>query len=119
MIWRTCGSRRSSSARSAYSTRAVGFVAPDATRPEVLGRVGVVAQLAQTAGQLRRRAERRHPIAADQARDRRVIDARLLGELALRHLLGLELGSQPLVERATVLGGHDGVGRSLSRARVR
>ena len=35
-----------------------------------------------------------------------MIDARLLGELALRHLLGLELGSKPFVERSAVLGGH-------------
>jgi hypothetical protein len=42
-----------------------------------------------------------------------MIDARLLRELSLRHLLGLELGSKPLVERATVLGGHDVVGRSV------
>src|SRR5690242_1030768 len=33
MIWRTCGSDSSSSARSAYSTRAVGLTAPAATRP--------------------------------------------------------------------------------------
>ena len=37
MIWRTCGSLRSSSARSAYSTRAVGFVLPAATRPRYCG----------------------------------------------------------------------------------
>ncbi len=37
MIWRTCGSDRSSSARSAYSTRAVGFVGPDATMPRYWG----------------------------------------------------------------------------------
>ena len=116
MIWRTCGSQRSSSARSAYSTRAVGFVAPEATRPEVLRRVGVVAQLAQATSELRRGPEGRHPIAADQPGDRRVIDARLLGELALRHLLGLELGSKPFVERSAVLGGHAVVGRSVTRA---
>src|SRR3989440_3377676 len=37
MIWRTCGSLNSSSARSAYSTRAVGLVAPAATRPRYWG----------------------------------------------------------------------------------
>src|SRR2546423_1537980 len=37
MIWRTCGSLSSSSARSAYSTRAVGLVAPAETRPRYWG----------------------------------------------------------------------------------
>src|SRR3989441_1094299 len=37
MIWRTCGSLSDSSARSAYSTRAVGFVAPAETRPRYCG----------------------------------------------------------------------------------
>ena len=106
MIWRTCGSVRRSSARSAYSTRAVGFVDAGGDEPQVLRGVGVVAQLAQAAGQLGRGPERRHPVAADQPRDRRVVDARLLGELSLRHLLGLELGSKPFVERSSVLGRH-------------
>ena len=110
MIWRTCASVSRSSARRAYSTRAVGFVAPAATSPRYCGRVGVVAELAQAAGQLGGGAERRHAVAADQSRDRRVIDARLLGELPLRHLLGLELGSQPFVERSAVLARHCGVG---------
>ena len=92
MTWRTCASLRQSSERSAYSTRAVGLVVAGADEAEVLRRVRVVAQLAQAAGELGRGAERRRPIAADQARDRRVVDARLLRELALRHLLGLELG---------------------------
>ena len=35
-----------------------------------------------------------------------MIDAGLLGELTLRHLLGLELGSKPFVERSSVLGRH-------------
>ena len=106
MIWRTCGSDRRSSARSAYSTRAVGLVAPGGDEPQVLRGVGVVAQLAQPAGQLGRGPERRHPVTADQPGDRRVIDARLLGQLPLRHLLGLELGSKPFVERSAVLSGH-------------
>ena len=33
MIWRTCGSVSASSARSAYSTRAVGFCGPTDTTP--------------------------------------------------------------------------------------
>ena len=37
MIWRTCGSPRTSSARSAYSTRAVGFDEPDDIRPRYCG----------------------------------------------------------------------------------
>ena len=37
MIWRTCGSVSRSSARSAYSTRAVGFIDPDATSPRYCG----------------------------------------------------------------------------------
>ena len=113
MIWRTCGSLSISSARRAYSTRAVGFVGPGGDQAEVLRRVGILAELAQAAGELGRGAERRHAVAADQAGDRRVVDARLLGELPLRHLLGLELGSQPLVERATVLGGHASLGAPL------
>ena len=87
---------------------------------EVLGRVGVLAELAQPPGELRRGPERWHAVAADQAGDRRVVDARLLRELTLRHLLGLELGSQPLVERATVLGGgHRAVMGSVARTRGR
>jgi len=35
-----------------------------------------------------------------------VIDARLLRQLALGHLLGLELRAQPLVEGAAVLDTH-------------
>ena len=108
MIWRTCGSLRTSSARSAYSTRAVGFGGARRHQAEVLRRVGVLAQLAQAAGQLGGGSERRHPVAADQPRDRRVVDARLLGELPLGHLLGLELGSQPFVEGSSVLGRHMG-----------
>ena len=37
MIWRTCGSVRRSSARRAYSTRAVGFIEPAATSPRYCG----------------------------------------------------------------------------------
>src|SRR5664279_3593168 len=37
MIWRTCGSLRTSSERRAYSTRAVGFDAPDDIRPRYCG----------------------------------------------------------------------------------
>src|SRR6478736_161399 len=37
MIWRTCGSLSRSSARSAYSTLAVGFIDPEATRPRYCG----------------------------------------------------------------------------------
>ena len=37
MTWRTCASLRYSSARSEYSTRAVGFVAVEATRPKYCG----------------------------------------------------------------------------------
>ena len=110
MIWRTCGSESASSARSAYSTRAVGFCGPTDTTPSAVLRVGVVADLAEPAGQLGGRAERGHPIAPDQPGDRRVVDARLLRQLALRHLLGLELGSKPLVECAAVLGRHARLG---------
>ena len=73
---------------------------------QVLRGVRVVAQLAQAAGQLGGGAQRRGPVAADEAGDRRVVDARRLGQLALRHLLGLELCAQPLVEGAAVLLGH-------------
>ena len=110
MIWRTCGSVSASSARSAYSTRAVGFCGPMDTTPSAVLRVGVVADLAQPAGQLGGRAEGRHPVAADEPGDRRVVDTRLLRQLALRHLLGLELGSQPFVECAAVLGRHARLG---------
>src|SRR5450759_5157123 len=37
MTWRTCGSDRNSSARKAYSMRAVGFAAPEATAPRYCG----------------------------------------------------------------------------------
>jgi hypothetical protein len=46
-----------------------------------------------------------------------VIDAGLLCELSLRHLLGLELGSKPFIECAAVLAGHCLVRRSVRRAR--
>jgi hypothetical protein len=32
-----------------------------------------------------------------------MVDARLLGQLSLGHLLGLELASKPFVERSAVL----------------
>ena len=66
MIWRTCGSARDSSARSAYSTRAVGFCGPIDTTLSAAGRVGIVADLAEAAGQLGGRPERGHPVPADQ-----------------------------------------------------
>ena len=37
MICRTCGSESASSARSAYSTRAVGFCGPTDTTPSAVG----------------------------------------------------------------------------------
>ena len=117
MIWRTCGSVRSSSARSEYSTRAVGFIDAGGHQAEVLRRIGVVTQLAQAARQFRGGAERWHAVAADEPGDRRVIDARLLGELALRHLLGLELGSQPFIEGSAVLGRHVREGAPSGSAR--
>src|SRR5439155_22538860 len=86
---------------------------------EVLRRVGVVAQLTKAAGELRRGAKGGHPVSADEARDRRVVDAGLLGELPLGHLLGLELGSQPFVERSAVLRGHRADGRSMDAVEVR
>ena len=106
MIWRTCGSRQQlvGAQRVLDAGRRVGR--PGGHEAQVLRRVGVVAQLAQPAGELGGGPEGRHPVTADQPRDRRVIDAGLLGELALRHLLGLELGSKPFVERSAVLGGH-------------
>jgi hypothetical protein len=42
-----------------------------------------------------------------------MVHARLLSELPLRHLLGLELGSKPFVERSAVLSGHMLPGRSV------
>ena len=45
-----------------------------------------------------------------------MVDSGLLGELPLGHLLGLELSSQPLIERSTVLAGHRWAGRSLLAA---
>ena len=107
MIWRTCGSLRQLVGAERVLDASGRVRRAGGDEAEVLRRVGVVAELAEAAGELGRGAERRHAVAADQPGDRRMVDARLLGELALRHLLGLELGSQPLVERATVLGGHD------------
>src|SRR4051812_28097770 len=83
-----------------------GVLGADGHDAERRAGVGVVADLAQAPGELGRRAEGRHPITADQPGDGRVVDAGLLGKLALRHLLGLELGSQPLVECAAVVGRH-------------
>ena len=73
---------------------------------EVVRSLGFVAQLAQAAGELGGCAERRCAVAADQPRDRRMIDARLLRQLALRHLLRLKLSPQPLVEGSPVLDAH-------------
>ena len=105
MIWRTCASVRSSSARRAYRPEPSDWSIPTRRDPG-------------TAGCRRRRAAREDRGPAwwrcrgtasdrpDQPRDRRMVDARLLGQLALRHLLGLELRSKPFVERSAVLGGH-------------
>jgi hypothetical protein len=82
-----------------------------------LRRIRVVAQLAKTASELGGGPERRHPVATDQPGDRGVIHARLLSELPLRHLLGLELGSKPFVERSAVLGGHMLTARSVGISR--
>ena len=107
MTWRTCASPSASSARSAYSTRAVGFmVALPETRPRYCG--------ASASSRISRRPRASlvavpsdgGPVTADEPRDRGVVDAGRLRQLALRHLLGLELGAQPLVEGSTVLGGH-------------
>ena len=106
MIWRTCGSREQVVRAQRVLDPGGRVRRPGGDEAQVLRRVRVVAQLAQAAGQLGRRPEGRHPIAADEPGDRRVIDAGLLGQLPLRHLLGLELGSQPLVERSAVLGRH-------------
>ena len=73
---------------------------------EVFRRVGVVPQLAQAPGQLGRRAQRWHTVAADEPGDRGMVHAGLLGKLPLRHLLGFELSSKPVVERSAVLSGH-------------
>ena len=83
-----------------------GILDPTTDQAEVLRTVVVLAELAQAAGQLRRRSERRHAVAAHEAGDRRVVHARLLGELPLRHLLGFELRSQPLVEGSAIGPGH-------------
>ena len=106
MIWRTCGSDEElvGAQRVLDACRRVRRACRD--QAEVLRRIGVVAQLAKPASELGGGAEGRHPVAADQPRDRRVVDAGLLRQLALRHLLGLELGSKPFVERSAVLGGH-------------
>lgn len=53
---------------------------------------------AQATGELRGCVERRYPVFTHEARDRRVINARLLGQLALRQPSRLELDLQPLVE---------------------
>jgi hypothetical protein len=71
-----------------------------------LRRVGVVADLAQTAGELRGGSEGWHSVAANQPRDRRVIHAGLLCKLTLGHLLGLELCPQPLIECSAILSSH-------------
>ena len=47
MIWRTCGSDSISSARSAYSTRAVGLTRRRRRQAEILGGVRVLAELAE------------------------------------------------------------------------
>ena len=44
-----------------------------------------------------------------------MVDARLLGELPLRHFLGLQLGAKPLVERTAIGAGH---GRIIRGARI-
>src|SRR4051812_15155745 len=83
-----------------------GIGAPGRDEAEVLRRVRVLPQLAESAGELGCSPERRHPVATDQPRDGRVVNARLLGELPLRHLLGFELGPEPFVERSSVLSRH-------------
>ena len=114
MIWRTCGSLSRSSARSEYSTRAIGLVGPMTPargRPGCRRRPGVRA--GRGPASLRFQATAFGP--ADQSRDRRVVDAGLLGELPLGHLLGFELGSQPFVERSAVLARHRGMRAPLER----
>ena len=44
-----------------------------------------------------------------------MVDARLLGELPLRHFLGLQLGAKPLVECTAIGAGH---GRIIRGARI-
>src|SRR3990170_2188313 len=57
-----------------------------------------LADLAQAARQPGGGAERRHPVTLDQSGDGRVIDPRLEGQLALAHLLLLQLAAEPAVE---------------------
>jgi hypothetical protein len=86
---------------------------PRRHQPQVLRGVGVVTQFTQPASEFRGSSQRGHPIAPDEPGNGGMIHPGLLGELSLRHLLGFELGSQPLVERSTVLARHRAGGRSL------
>ena len=85
--------------------------------PQVLRRVGVVAELTEATRQFRRGSQRRHAVATDEPRDRGVVHPRLLRQLPLGHLLDLELGSQPFIERSTVLGRHRLESSPLGRCR--
>ena len=62
--------------------------------------------LAEATRQLGGRSQRWHAVALDQARDRRVIDARLQGELALTHLLFLQLVGEARGDLLPALGDH-------------
>jgi deoxyribonuclease-4 len=73
---------------------------------EVARAVGLLADLAQPARQLGGGAERRHAVTLDQTGDGRVVDTRLERQLALAHLLFLQLTAKPAVERPRRLERH-------------
>src|SRR6188508_2243199 len=73
---------------------------------EVLRSLGLVAQLPEAASELGGGPKRGGSVTPNKARDGRVIDTRLLRQLALRHLLRLELGPQPIVEGPSVMDAH-------------
>jgi hypothetical protein len=102
MSSRTSASVRDSSPRRAYSTR----VGPGVERGEVGRTLGLVVDLTKAAGELRGRTERRHAVALDQPADRGVIHAGLERQLALAHLLLLQLAAQPGIEGSRRLKCH-------------
>ena len=75
---------------------------------DLLGPLALLSahRVAQALGQLGGRTEGGRAIATEQTRDRGVVHAGLLRQLALGHLLGLELSPQPFVEGAWVLDAH-------------
>ena len=103
MIWRTCGSLSALVGTQRVLDAGRGVRGAGRHEAEVLRVSASSRSSRRPRASLVAVPEGRHPVAADQAGDRGVVDAGLLRQLALRHLLGLELGSQPFVERSAVL----------------